>query len=433
MSRLIAASIVVLASSVPARAQSYEVSWWTVDGGGTSGMTGGTYAISGTAGQPDAGGPFAGGAFFVTGGFWAVAGGGTGVPMADLSITKTDGVSVVHPGVSLTYVMIATNAGPSPATNATVSDAPPAALTNVSWWCNASAGSSCPLNGTGPINTSVSLLPGGSATFQLFASLSPLAGGTLTNTVTVATPPGVVDPVPGNNVASDSDTIVRVTEGELAHGTRLRGHLAAVGGVPDVDLFFIRQQPFASYEVVLDEASGDFGPEGAELGLVLSDGQTPLADSQPVGTGSARSLRFQNGTSTPIVSGLVRVSAPGCGTSCGPTDTYRLRVYETTASVPRFNNSGTQTTVLLLQNVTNQRVRGLVYAWGTDGALLSFQGIDLPPRGLQVLNTASLAPGGGGSLTLSHDGAYGALAGKAVALEAATGFSFDSPLRVRPR
>jgi hypothetical protein len=36
-------------------------------------------------------------------------------------------------------------------------------------------------------------------------------------------------------------------------------------------------------------------------------------------------------------------------------------------------------------------------------------------------------------MTVAHDGAYGALAGKAVALEPATGFTFDTPLVPRPR
>ncbi len=47
-----------------------------------------------------------------------------------------------------------------------------------------------------------------------------------------------------------------------------------------------------------------------------------------------------------------------------------------------------------------------------------------------VLNTSTLAPlaGKGGTITLASDGHYGDLAGKAVALESATGFSFDSPL-----
>jgi hypothetical protein len=34
---------------------------------------------------------------------------------------------------------------------------------------------------------------------------------------------------------------------------------------------------------------------------------------------------------------------------------------------------------------------------------------------------------------VTHDGPFGGLAGKAVALEPATGFSFDSPMTVKPR
>ena len=41
--------------------------------------------------------------------------------------------------------------------------------------------------------------------------------------------------------------------------------------------------------------------------------------------------------------------------------------------------------------------------------------------------------GQSGSATLARDGVYGAIAGKAVAVEPATGFTFDSPLVLRPR
>jgi hypothetical protein len=60
--------------------------------------------------------------------------------------------------------------------------------------------------------------------------------------------------------------------------------------------------------------------------------------------------------------------------------------------------------------------------------------VSLAPRGSLALNTATVAgvAGQSGSLTLSHDGEYGALVGKAVALEPATGFTFDSPLVTRP-
>ena len=52
-----------------------------------------------------------------------------------------------------------------------------------------------------------------------------------------------------------------------------------------------------------------------------------------------------------------------------------------------------------------------------------------------VLNTATVAgaSGEGGTITISHDGRYGDLTGKTVALEPSTGFSFDSPMIARPR
>ena len=41
--------------------------------------------------------------------------------------------------------------------------------------------------------------------------------------------------------------------------------------------------------------------------------------------------------------------------------------------------------------------------------------------------------GQSGSITVVHDGKFGALSGKAIGLEPATGFTFDTPLLPRPR
>lgn len=51
----------------------YELSWWTVDGGGIMGSSGGDFTLAGTIGQPDAGGLLNGGSFSVDGGFWPAA------------------------------------------------------------------------------------------------------------------------------------------------------------------------------------------------------------------------------------------------------------------------------------------------------------------------------------------------------------------------
>ncbi|MCC6819437.1 MAG: hypothetical protein V9H26_18785 [Verrucomicrobiota bacterium] len=49
----------------------YAITWSTIDGGGGT-STDGAYSVSGTIGQPDAGGPLTNGQFAVTGGFWAL-------------------------------------------------------------------------------------------------------------------------------------------------------------------------------------------------------------------------------------------------------------------------------------------------------------------------------------------------------------------------
>jgi hypothetical protein len=47
----------------------YELSWWTVDGGGQMYSIGGGYELGGTIGQPDAG-VLTGGDYTLGGGFW---------------------------------------------------------------------------------------------------------------------------------------------------------------------------------------------------------------------------------------------------------------------------------------------------------------------------------------------------------------------------
>jgi hypothetical protein len=54
-----------------APAQSYSIDWYKVAGGGGT-STNGQYSLSGTIGQPDAGGVMSGGNYSVTGGFWSL-------------------------------------------------------------------------------------------------------------------------------------------------------------------------------------------------------------------------------------------------------------------------------------------------------------------------------------------------------------------------
>ncbi len=130
-------------------------------------------------------------------------------PQADLSITKSDGVTSVVPGTSNTYTIVVSNKGPSTAVDQQVTDLFPSAITAVNWTAVASSGSSvASSSGSGDINTTVTLLPGGTVTFTAVAQIDPSATGTLSNTATVAVPPG--DNTPADNSATDTDSLTVV-------------------------------------------------------------------------------------------------------------------------------------------------------------------------------------------------------------------------------
>ncbi|MET0551440.1 MAG: Calx-beta domain-containing protein [Vicinamibacteria bacterium] len=215
---------------------------------------------------------------------------------------------------------------------------------------------------------------------------------------------------------------------ELTHGARVRGDLD--GGAPD--FFRMHQPPQASFEVMLDEAAGG---AGLVLERVANDGTTVLQTAAAVGTGSARSLRWAN--DLPVAAGMqyVRVRATGCGTACGPADTYRLRAYETTARIPRFNNTGGQGTVLFLQNRAAVPVSARASFWNASGVVITAHGMTVPARGLAVVDTTTVPGGQGqsGSVTIAHDGGYGGLAGKAALVDPVNGFSFDAEVTSRDR
>ncbi len=60
----------------------FDLSWFTIDGGGGAESTGGDFALAGTIGQPDAG-TMAGGVFSLSGGFQAAPSGSGGSCVRD--------------------------------------------------------------------------------------------------------------------------------------------------------------------------------------------------------------------------------------------------------------------------------------------------------------------------------------------------------------
>src|SRR6476659_11289254 len=85
------------ASASCLRAQTYSIDWFTIDGGGGT-STGGVYSVTGTIGQPDAGGPMTGGNYSLIDGFWALSAvQSPGAPILGIKLTSTNTVMVYWP------------------------------------------------------------------------------------------------------------------------------------------------------------------------------------------------------------------------------------------------------------------------------------------------------------------------------------------------
>jgi len=132
---------------------------------------------------------------------------------SDLSVTKTDSATNSTPGTPVTYTIVVTNNGPDAVTGASVTDTFPGSLSNVSWTCTASSGSSCTASGTGNVSDSlVNLLNSGTATYTITADIGSGATGSLSNTANVTAPSGTTDPDTSNNQATDTNTLTPVTD-----------------------------------------------------------------------------------------------------------------------------------------------------------------------------------------------------------------------------
>ena len=113
-------------------AQPYSINWYKVAGGGGT-SSGSVYNVSGTIGQPDASQLMTGGAYGLTGGFWAIyAVQSAGAPL--LTITVVGKKTIVSWSPSVTDWTLQTNvnlATPTwgnylgPIVNNTVTNTPP--------------------------------------------------------------------------------------------------------------------------------------------------------------------------------------------------------------------------------------------------------------------------------------------------------------------
>jgi len=230
------------------------------------------------------------------------------------------------------------------------------------------------------------------------------------------------------------------TGNELRHATRQASH--DFDGV-DADWAVVVVQARRSYEARAGSGNAAWqvappAPECvgcARIDRVNADGTILTAGEADSGVLGNKLLTFGTSASvrwTAAADGQEYVRVLG---QSNIHETYDLEFFDTSYLIPRFNNSGSQVTVILVQNGYRAAVDAQFHFYDSAGTLLHSQPLSVPVQGNVVLITSTIGAlqNASGTAVLSHDAPYGTLAGKAVALEPATGFTFDTVMQPVPR
>ena len=136
----------------------------------------------------------------------------TVTPIADLSITKSDGVGSIAAGGTTTYKVRVTNGGPSSVTGAILTDAAATGLSKTGVTCSATPGQCVSPPSIAQLQGGAYALPaltsGQFYEVNVAVTVTALSGADVTNTATVAAPAGITDPDSGNNIAIDTDPLI---------------------------------------------------------------------------------------------------------------------------------------------------------------------------------------------------------------------------------
>jgi uncharacterized repeat protein (TIGR01451 family) len=314
---------------------------------------------------------------------------------SDLVITKTDGETTKAPGTSVTYTITASNAGPEPVAGATVTDVIPAAITGVGWTCAGAGGGTCTAAGAGNLSDGVDLPVGGSVTYMLTGTIDASATGTLSNTATVTLPNGMMDPVPGNNSATDTD---RLTDDVLT-----------------------RRRPRRLPGVPLPAAAAGTGAPARAVGPVttsVGDGAPGVAST--LTTSDARTIDSSGLRGTARVSsaatGTVAVLRAPLGHEAGGPVTFTPRSPDATQFSPAWSTKGPFDTCFSFSNTTDAPVSGSLILLDATGMVAYTLPISIPAGQTAGVSTVSLgvARNRKGTARFTHEGPPGSIRAKAV-------------------
>lgn len=243
---------------------------------------------------------------------------------ADLSITNSGSPVPVLAGNNITYTQVVTNAGPSTATTATMTETTPANTNFQSITFPAGWGCVTPAVGAaGTITcTDSSFAPGsGSFTLKLQVNAGTAAGTAINDTATVSS--AVTDPNTANNSATAADVVATATQADLVTTNSASPSSLAAGS-----------------NITYTQVVTNNGPAAATAGMTFSETTPPNTNFQSISAPSGWTCTTPslNGT------GLITCTDPaslGVGAVNAASFTLVLQVNAATTSGTSITDTAT--------------------------------------------------------------------------------------------
>jgi hypothetical protein len=218
-----------------------------------------------------------------------------------------------------------------------------------------------------------------------------------------------------------------------------------LSGTNDQDWATVPTVRYHSYEARVSGYSADFATTPCSgcaqfervdrSGAILTEDVGTVNGGPGTGNGPAsdRSVRWISSPSANSTFDFVRVR--GSADPEDSTHVYTLRYWDTTYRVPRWNAANGQTTVLVVTSLSQATVVARIHFFGEDASLVATEEVFLTRNKPFVLSSAAqpALSGKSGYALIVHNGGYGALTGKAVSVDPATGFTFDTVLEAIPQ
>lgn len=199
----------------------------------------------------------------------------------------------------------------------------------------------------------------------------------------------------------------------------------AGGGVAE-DWYIVEVEAGRSYAITIAGITGDVDMSSPDFLGRYDETGTTLLQIQG-GDPNFRTLRW---IAPSTGYNLVRVRGqPGASAA----SQYTIVAQASTYYCSRFNNAGTQISVMILQNTSTFACTYVATFQDEAGNALATDTTPLPGNATKVLALSSLPAlvGAKGSVRIAHTCNARVFKGKVVALEPATGFSFDTPCEHR--